>query len=72
MSTMIDASSDFMDKLLAHIMGVRVEIHRMQGKWKASQNQPEASRVAVLAGLEARGSQQNEGVHRLMCPFSPT
>lgn len=67
-----DAPSDFTDKLLAHIVGVRFEIRRMQGKWKVSQNQPEANRVGVLAGLEASGCSQDEGMHRLMRHFSPT
>lgn len=52
---MSDAPAEFTHKLLAHIVGVRFEIRRMQGKWKVSQNQPAANRVSVAEGLMAQG-----------------
>lgn len=48
-----DAPADFTHKLLEHIVGVRLEIRRMQGKWKVSQNQPEANRAKVASALSA-------------------
>lgn len=49
-----DAPSEFTQKLLGQIVGVRFEIRRMQGKWKVSQNQPEANRASVIHGLLER------------------
>jgi len=51
-----DAPTDFTHKLLAHIVGVRFDIRRMQGKWKVSQNQPEVNRASVASGLIEQGS----------------
>ena len=48
-----DAPADFTHKLLEHIVGVRLEIRRMQGKWKVSQNQPDSNRAKVASALSA-------------------
>ncbi len=50
-----DAPADFTHKLLEHIVGVRLDIRRMQGKWKVSQNQPEVNRASVISGLIEQG-----------------
>ena len=48
-----DAPEAFTRTLLNHIVGVRFEIRRMQGKWKVSQNQPGANRSSVASALMA-------------------
>lgn len=50
-----DAPADFTRKLLDNIVGVRMQIRRIQGKWKVSQNQPEANRASVVSGLIGQG-----------------
>jgi transcriptional regulator len=50
-----DAPQDFTDSLLSHIVGIALQIHRLEGKWKVSQNQPEANRRSVAQAL-AQGS----------------
>lgn len=50
-----DAPADFTRKLLDNIVGVRLQIRRMQGKWKVSQNQPAANRASVVSGLIGQG-----------------
>lgn len=50
-----DAPADFTRKLLDSIVGVRLHIRRMQGKWKVSQNQPETNRASVVSGLIGQG-----------------
>ena len=40
---------------LKGIFGIEIEIARIEGKWKTSQNQPEADRVGVAEGLAAEG-----------------
>lgn len=46
-----DAPAEFTDRLLHNIVGVQLQIHRWQGKWKVSQNQPELNKQSVVQGL---------------------
>lgn len=50
-----DAPDGFVASQLKGIFGVEIEIARIEGKWKASQNRPEADRVGVAEGLAAEG-----------------
>lgn len=49
-----DAPADFIDKTLNAIVGIEIEIQRIEGKWKMSQNRNNADREGVIAGLQAR------------------
>jgi transcriptional regulator len=51
-----DAPADFIDKQLGAIVGIEIPITRIAGKWKVSQNRPEADRAGVAAGLKAEGN----------------
>ena len=46
-----DAPTDFTEKMLGAIVGLEVLIDDLQGKWKASQNQPKQNRLGVVNGL---------------------
>lgn len=46
-----DAPSSFVDGQLKGIVGVQIPIARVEGKWKASQNQPLANRAGIAHGL---------------------
>lgn len=50
-----DAPPDFIDKQLAGIVGIEIPISRIAGKWKVSQNRPEADRAGIVRGLETDG-----------------
>ncbi len=50
-----DAPADFVEGMLNGIIGFEIEIARIQGKWKMSQNRPGADRIGVVAGLNANG-----------------
>ncbi len=50
-----DAPEPFVSAMLRGIVGIEIEIARIEGKWKASQNRPEADRAGVVAGLRADG-----------------
>jgi transcriptional regulator len=50
-----DAPADFVAMQLKAIVGVEIEIQRIVGKWKASQNRPAADREGVIEGLTAEG-----------------
>ena len=47
-----DAPADFIDRNLKAIIGLRLTIDRLEGKWKLSQNRTNADRAGVLAGLD--------------------
>ena len=52
-----DAPADFITTQLRGIAGVELPIDRIEGKWKASQNQPEANRKGVVDGLREAGGE---------------
>ena len=54
-----DAPPDFVAGLMKGIVGVEIEITRIEGKWKASQNRSEADRVGVAEGLTAQGDDRS-------------
>jgi transcriptional regulator len=64
--TMADAPADSIARLLGGIVGLEIEVSRIEGKWKVSQNQPESNRKGVIAGLEARGEAQALAVAALV------
>jgi transcriptional regulator len=57
-----DAPPDFIQSQLRAIVGVRVEITALTGKWKMSQNRSPADRAGVVAGLRADGGPEAEAV----------
>lgn len=61
-----DAPADFTHKLLGQIVGIRLDITRMQGKWKVSQNQPEINRPSVVAGLLDQGDDNTLAMAQLV------
>jgi transcriptional regulator len=46
-----DAPAPFIDAQIKGIVGIEIEIASIHGKWKVSQNRPEADRKGVAAGL---------------------
>ena len=50
-----DAPEDYIQAQLRGIIGFRLPIDRLEGKWKLSQNRPEADRRGVIEGLEGEG-----------------
>lgn len=51
-----DAPPDYIEKMLAAIVGIEIVINELKGKWKVSQNQPPANRAGVVAGLRQQGT----------------
>jgi transcriptional regulator len=54
---MTDASKEYIDHMLAAIVGIEIEITKMIGKWKLSQNRDERDRVNAAEELRKRGDQ---------------
>jgi len=46
-----DAPSDYIEAQKRAIVGIEIEIAVLEGKWKVSQNQPEANRRSVVTGF---------------------
>ena len=61
-----DAPSDYIDRLLANIVGVEIPIDRIVGKWKANQPSPAADKLGVIAGLLDRGDAQAQEMAALV------
>lgn len=53
-----DAPRAYTDRMIEAIVGIEIEITRLAGKWKLSQNQPEANRAGVVDGLRTRGGDE--------------
>lgn len=46
-----DAPADFIDTMVAGIVGIEIPIAKLAGKWKVSQNRPAQDRAGVIEGL---------------------
>lgn len=46
-----DAPADYIDTQLQAVVGIEIAIERIEGKWKLSQNKPEADRLGVITGM---------------------
>jgi transcriptional regulator len=53
-----DAPADYIAGLLKAIVGIEIPVQRWVGKWKVSQNQPNANQQGVAAGLSGQGSDE--------------
>jgi transcriptional regulator len=70
-----DAPDAFIDQMLKGIVGIELPLTRLEGKWKLSQNRPEADRAGTVAGLEGKGDADSRVVASAMsaaCEKEPT
>ena len=61
-----DADSEFARNLLLAIVAFRVEITRLEGKWKLSQNHPRERREKVIQALRGENSAGELAIAGLM------
>ena len=61
-----DESAHHVDNMLKAIVGFRIEITRLEGKWKLSQNQPEERRRKVTRALAGRTDENSKAIAGLM------
>jgi transcriptional regulator len=47
-----DSNMEFVQKLMKAIVGFRIKINRLEGKWKLSQNHPRERQLRVISALE--------------------
>lgn len=58
---MTDSSPEYIDQMLSAIVGIEIEVTRMVGKWKLSQNKEERDRINAAEELSKRGGQAISG-----------
>ena len=59
-------STDYFQKVVRGIVGFRIEVYRLEGKWKLNQNHPEQRRRKVVRSLEQAEDQDAKEIVRLM------
>jgi transcriptional regulator len=62
----MDLPPGYQDKMISGIVGFEIDITRMEGKFKLSQNRPAADRPLVADALEKIGSDDARGVAALI------
>jgi transcriptional regulator len=60
------ADKEFIDKMLAAIVGFTIDIDRIEGKWKLSQNHELQRRTDIVEALQASGGENSEQIADLM------
>ena len=61
-----DAPNDYIERIMAAIVGVEVVITKLLGKWKVSQNQPTRNQIGVISGLRVSGHPETEAMATLV------
>lgn len=67
-----DAPATFTSQLMQAIVGIELEITRLDGKWKLSQNQPDGNRLGVIQGLKDSGGHADLELAAFMEAFAGT
>ena len=65
-----DAPDTFIAAMVRGIVGIEIEIARIEGKWKVSQNRPEPDRRGVIAGLRG-DAEPGQAMADLVEAFGP-
>jgi transcriptional regulator len=61
-----DSSTKYATRMLGQIIGFRIQIERIEGKWKLNQNHPAERRTKVIRALQERGDENSLAVAALM------
>jgi transcriptional regulator len=57
---------EFVQRLLRQIVGFRIPISRLEGKWKLNQNRPTDQRQKVIEALSTRNDENSQSIAQLM------
>lgn len=66
-----DAPDDYIARMMGAIVGVEIEITRLEGKWKMSQNRADADIAGVIRGLGASSSPEDQAVAAIVSERRP-
>lgn len=61
-----DAPPDFITWQMRAIVGIELDVSRVEGKWKTSQNRNDEDAAAVMAGLRSLGTPSSEAMCELI------
>lgn len=65
----VSASADYIARLIPHIAAFALEIETLQGKRKLSQNRAAEDRAGIVAGLRARGGEDERAIAEAMAAY---
>ena len=65
-----DAPEDYIQRMIASVVGIEIPVDALVGKWKVSQNRSPADRLGVAAGLLDRGEPAAAGMAELVRRYS--
>jgi transcriptional regulator len=66
-----DAPADYLSQMLEKIVGIEIEVTRLVGKWKLSQNREARDRLGAAAALAERGGGERNAVAAAMLDAPP-
>jgi transcriptional regulator len=66
-----DAPANYIDKMLKLIVGFEFSIAALTGKWKVSQNRPEADRQGVIHNLRSAGDPDSRDIAAMLASLEP-
>jgi transcriptional regulator len=61
-----DAPADYIEGILATIVGIEIPIDSLEGKWKVGQNRTPADQAGAIEGLRRRGDESSSAVAEMM------
>jgi transcriptional regulator len=61
-----DSPGTFVGRMLAQIIGFRIEIEKIEGKWKLNQNHPAERRQKVVEALRERDGENAQAIATMM------
>ncbi|MCD0502748.1 FMN-binding negative transcriptional regulator [Bordetella petrii] len=64
-----DAPADFIEKMVAAVVGIELHIEQLSGKWKVSQNQPAPNRAGAAQGLREHGRPGVPAMERMVARY---
>jgi transcriptional regulator len=62
----LNESDGFVQRMVAQVVGFHIEIARIEGKWKLSQNHPVERRRRVIGALKDHADENSTAIARLM------
>jgi transcriptional regulator len=66
-----EAPPDYIERMLNNIVAIELSIHRLEGKWKVSQNQPVNNLQSLVQGLLAQGGDESVLMAQLVQKHAP-
>ncbi len=69
--TLAEPPADFLQSMLKAIVGIRLEITSVTGKFKLSQNQPDENRQTLVAALRDKGRPESTEMAQAILAHSP-